>query len=227
MTKGNSLGDNNILKAYNMMLYFAGTMVMWDPSNECIHDFWTQGMIKSLPVSSQNPTFMKAAAQLRSSVADELSSHERMKEDYLALFSGKGKSFAPPYESVYLGNEQLLFGKQTSEVRAFYQSYGWVPKYRNEIPDDHLGIELLFLTLLIQKYLEFDDDACIKEMRSEIRRYISSHLLTWIPKWNEDIQKNSITLSYKGIANLVHGCLEDVYSLMGGSETGSVKYSLN
>jgi TorA maturation chaperone TorD len=126
-----------------------------------------------------------------------------------------------------MGNDQLLFGRETSEVREFYQSYGWVSKFRNEIPDDHLGIELLFLTLLIQKYLELDDEACLREMRSEIRRFISKHLLTWIPRWNDDIQKNSITLSYKGIANLIHGCLEDVFSIMDNPETEALKYSLN
>jgi TorA maturation chaperone TorD len=216
MIKADGKGDHDILKAYNMMLYFAGTMILWDPSNECIHDFWTRGIIKSLPVSSRNPKFIKASALLRNSLSDENSSHEKMKDDYLALFTGKETSLAPPYESVYMNNDRLLYGKETGEVREFYQSYGWESKFKDSLPDDHLGIELLFLTLMIEKYLEFDDEACRKEMRNEIKRFINTHLYNWVPRWNEDVQKNSITMSYKGIGTLIHACLEDLYSLMEG-----------
>ena len=213
--------DHNILKAYNMMLYFAGTMIMWDPSNECIHDFWTQGILKSLPVTSRNPRFLKAAAQLRSSLSDETSVHERMKDDYLALFTGKGTPLAPPYESVYMNNDRLLYGKQTGEVRDFYRSYGWESSFKNQLPDDHLGIELLFLTLMIEKYLDLDDDVCQSEMRNEIKRFINAHLFTWLPRWNEDIQKNSVTMSYKGIGTLIYACIEDIYQIMEGTENSS------
>ena len=60
--------QQNVLKGYNMLLYFAGTMIMFDPSQECIHDFWTQGILKSLPVTSTNPRFIKAASLLHQSV---------------------------------------------------------------------------------------------------------------------------------------------------------------
>ena len=208
--------NHNILKAYNMLLYFGGTMIMWDPSNECIHDFWTQGMIKSLPVSSHNPRFIKAASQLRSSINDEASRHDRMKDDYLSLFTGTGTPLAPPYESVYKYKHHHLQGKQHDEVRVFYRSYGWESRFKNKLPDDHLGIELLFLTLMIEKYLEMDDDVSRREMRSEIRRFINTHLLSWVPQWNDDIQKSSSTMSYKGIGTLIHACIEDLYSIMEG-----------
>lgn len=204
----------NILKGYNMMLYFAGTMIMFDPSQECINDFWSQGILKNLPVSSHNPRFIKAASQLRESVDDKNSSVKMMKEDYLTLFTGTGNPLAPPYESVYRSKEHLMFDKQTSEVREFYKSYGWESKFKGKIPDDHLGIELLFLTLMIEKYLDLDDEACNAEMRNEIRRFINQHLTTWVPEWNSHIQENAKTLSYRGIGTLILACIEDLYNIM-------------
>jgi TorA maturation chaperone TorD len=209
----------NVLKGYNMLLYFAGTMVMFDPSQECIHDFWSKGILKSLPVSSHNPRFIKAASQLHQSVDDKNSSVKMMKEDYLTLFTGTGNPLAPPYESVYRSKDHLLFDKQTSEVREFYKSYGWESKFKGSIPDDHLGIELLFLTLMIEKYLEFEDEACNSEMRNEIRRFIDQHLMSWIPEWNEHVQKHSNTLSYKGIATLILACIEDLNNILIGDKT--------
>ena len=208
----------NILKGYNMMLYFAGTMIMFDPSQECISDFWEQGILNTRPVSSQNPRFINAASQLRQSVGDQFSSVKFMKEDYLNLFTGTGNPLAPPYESVYRSKEHLMFDRQTSEVREFYMSYGWESKFKDKIPDDHLGIELLFLTLMIEKYLEFDDRVCEKEMRNEIVRFIDQHMISWVPQWNEHVQKYSGTMGYKGIATLIHACIEDLLGLLSASD---------
>jgi TorA maturation chaperone TorD len=216
MTDNKSDNQTNVLKGYNMLLFFAGTMIMFDPSEECIQDFWKQGILKSLPVSSYNPRFIKAASQLRESVDNNNSNLGIMRKDYLNLFAGTGNPLAPPYESVYRSIDHLLFDKQTSEVREFYGSYGWESKFKGKIPDDHLGIELLFLTLLIEKYLEFDDNACCSEMRSEIRRFIDLHLLSWIPEWNSHIQERAISIGYKGIGTLILACVEDLHSLLAG-----------
>lgn len=211
--------EHNILEGYNMLLYFAGTMIMFDPEQECINDFWKQGILKSLPVSSLNPRFIKAASQLHESVGDQNSNIDMMSSDYKSLFVGNSTPSAPPFESLYRSKDYLVFEKQRSEVMEFYNSYGWESRYKGKISDDHLGIELLFLTRMIEKYLVLDDEACNSEMRNEIRRYINLHLLSWVPDWNEQIQKNAITISYKGIGTLVLACIEDIYSIMGQNNT--------
>jgi putative dimethyl sulfoxide reductase chaperone len=203
-----------VIKGYNMLLYFAGTMIMFDPSHECINDFWNQGILKTLPVRSQNPRFIKAASLLRQSVDNQDTSVAKMKEDYLSLFTGAGSPLAPPYESVYRSREHLMFDKQTSEVREFYRSYGWESKFKGVIPDDHLGIELLFLTILLEKYIELEDYACEAELKNEISRFIEDHILSWVPQWNEDIIKNGRTIGYQGISTLIYACVEDILGLM-------------
>jgi putative dimethyl sulfoxide reductase chaperone len=219
MTYGKNDELNNILKGYNMLLYFAGTMIMFDPSQECIHDFWSKGILKSLPVSSPNPRFIKAASQLRESVGDQFSSLGMMKEDYHILFTRSGNPLAPPFESVYRSWDHQRLDKPVSEVKEFYKSYGWESKFKGKISDDHLGIELLFLTLMIEKYLEIDDEFCNSEMRNEIRRFIDQHLMSWIPGWNEQLQQHASTLSYKGIGTLILACAEDLYGIMGQRNT--------
>jgi TorA maturation chaperone TorD len=211
--------EHNMLKGYNMLLYFAGTMIMFDPEQECINDFWKQGILKSLPVSSQNPRFIKASSQLHESVGDQNSNIKMMSFDYKSLFIGNSTPLAPPFESVYTINDYPLNERQRSEVLEFYNSYGWESSHKGKIAEDHLGIELLFLTLMIEKYLEMDDEACNSEMKNEIRRFINSHLLSWVPEWNERIQNNANTISYKGIGTLILACIEDIYSIMGQNNT--------
>lgn len=207
--------QHNVLKGYNLLLYFAGTMLMYDPSHECINDFWKQGILKGLPVSSKNPVFIKAASQLQQSVKDNNSTIEKMASDYSHLFGIKNMPNLLPLESRYNGQNSSEKISKKEEVSDFYSSYGWKSKFENNLPVDHIGVELLFLTLLIEKYIELDDEPCRTEMRKEIRRYIRTHLLSWIPKWNEEIQIKANTLSYKGIGTLVQACIEDIYSLMG------------
>jgi len=214
MIMESGMEEHNILKAYNMLLYFAGTMLMYEPNHECIRDFWNEGILKTLPVSSNNPRFVKAASQLRNSISNDDGTFLMMKEDYISLFNGSGSSFAPPYESVYRSKDNLMFDIQTTEVRDFYRSYGWESNFKNKIPDDHLGIELLFLTLMIEKYLDLDDKVCHVEMKSEIIRFIDQHILSWVPLWNEHIQTYANTLSYKGIGTLIHACVEDMSDIL-------------
>lgn len=209
--------QNAILKGYNMLLYFAGSMIMYEPDEECVLDFWSKGILTTLPVSSSNPRFVLAASQLRSSCQDISMCITSLQEDYNKLFAGSGLTTAKPVKSIYISNYHHN-GKETEKVSDFYNSYGWKNRSRHNIPDDHLGIELLFLTLLNDKYISIDDEVSRKEMRSEIRRFIEQHILSWLPDWYDRMQEHSDTLSYKGIAALIYASCEDIYAILGKQE---------
>jgi TorA maturation chaperone TorD len=199
----------NLLKGYNMLLYFAGSMIMNEPTEECIIDLMTNGTLRKLPVSSSNPRFIRAAAFLRDSCPDKENCIEMLKDDYFRLFSSTGLLLAPAYESVYIKNGNYT-GSASEKVSEFYKSYGWKSKSSGKMAEDHLGTELLFLTRLIDKYLQLDDYLCSSEMRKEIHRFIGQHILPWIPAWNDDIQENAHTVYYKGVGTLIYACIEDI-----------------
>jgi TorA maturation chaperone TorD len=217
--------NNNMLKGYNMLFYFAGSMIMHEPSDECIVDFWEKGILKNLPVSSSNPNFVKAASQLRDSFTDKTAFAKLLHEDYLRLFARGIPTLAPAYESQYLKKVADKSGYNSSSVTEFYNSYGWQSRFKGKIADDHLGIELLFLTLLIDKYLILDDVACREEMRNEVRRFINHHILSWVPEWNQKVQIHANTLSFKGIGNLILSCAEDIFKLFDNKSTASIPSS--
>ena len=92
----------NLLKGYNMLLYFAGSMIMNEPVEECVVDFWQKGLIKALPVNSSNPRFIEAASQLRKSCTDKATCLSILQEDFRRLFSASsGLPLAPPFKSAY------------------------------------------------------------------------------------------------------------------------------
>jgi len=207
----------NILKGYNMLLYFGGSMIMYEPNEECVNDFISNGIVNTLPVNSGNPRFVEAAAQLRQSCENLTLCKQVLIDDYNRLFANSGLLLAPPFKSLYITEVQQK-GSSQENVSDFYNAYGWKFRSRYNIPDDHLGIELLFLTLLTDKYLSFDDEACKVEMKSEIRRFIVQHIFSWIPEWNRKVQEKAQTTCYKGIASLIYASCEDIYRLLDGRD---------
>lgn len=203
----------NLLKGYNLLLYFAGSMIMNEPTKECVIDFWKNGKLRNLPVHSSNPRFLKAAELLRDSCSDKTQCQDALIEDFFRLFAITGLPLAPAYGSIYIKRNTDAY-ESSEKVTEFYESYGWQFRSRTAISDDHLGIELLFLTSLIDKYMMTDDEPCRLEMRKEIRRYIMQHLLSWVPEWNEDIQEHAHTQCYKGIGTLIHASIEDLYGIL-------------
>lgn len=214
--------QHNLLKGYNMLLYFAGSMIMYEPSEECVIDFWQNGILKNLPVSSSNPNFIKAASQLRDSCLDKTICGKLLRNDYIRLFASEDFTLAPAYESSYTRSKNESKLDNLPEVSEFYKSYGWVSKFKGKISDDHLGVELLFLTLMIDRYIILDDEACRIEMKEEIKRFINLHMLSWVPEWNNMIQTHSETLCYKGIGTLIQACTEDIYSILDQNQSDSI-----
>jgi len=200
----------NLLKGYNMLLYFAGSMVMYEPTEECITDFFSGGILKNLPVTSNNPRFIKAASTLRESCTDKETCKKSLIADYHRLFSTEGLKLAVPVSSAYPGIKTDIHGRNAGD---FYNSYGWHSIPRGKVPDDHLGIELLFLTKLTDKFLQMDDEPCCCEMKKEIRRFIGDHIINWLPEWNNRMQKNAESVYYRGIANMALACVEDLYGI--------------
>lgn len=214
---------NNLLKGYNLLLYFAGSMVMNEPTEDCVIDFWINGKLRNLPVSSSNPRFINAAAMLRESCPEKDRCKNDLISDYKRLFSPEGLPLTPAFESVYLKMSSTVTNSGLP-VTDLYDIYGFGSRFRGKIPDDHLGLELLFLTHLIDKLMKLDDEPCRREMKKEIVRYIDSHILSWIPEWNKEIQANAQSLSYKAVGMLIYACAEDIRNIFQKKDL-SGKYS--
>ncbi len=201
----------NLLKGYNFLLYFAGSMIMEKPTDECLIDFWTRGTLKNLPVASSNPRYIRATAFLRSSCTDQNLCREMLAEDYSRLFEENLSPLAAPLASLYDRSNGMNIAIGVSEV---YKAYSWEPRHHKKSAD-HLGVEILFLTRLIDGYISLEDVPCRSELRKEICHFIGDFMLPWIPAWNEDIQKNAFTSSYKGIGTLIYACMEDIHQIFG------------
>jgi putative dimethyl sulfoxide reductase chaperone len=130
------------------------------------------------------------------------------KDEYNRLFIGPNTLPAPLWESVYLGREHLLFEEQTLQVRKCYQQHGLHFINENNEPEDHIVIELEFMSYLTQEVFESEDDAYTKKLIEDQIHFLSEHLGKWAPKFCEKLIKSTDSSLFQSVALLLMEYIE-------------------
>lgn len=110
---------------------------------------------------------------------------------YTKLFIGPGKLAAPPWESVYLKGEDLLFQESTLAVREAFRDFGYRATGYPHEADDHLATELGFMAALAKDAFrackESGDDSLDRLLLGQ-SRFLESHLNAWLPLYNKRLE---------------------------------------
>ncbi len=133
-----------------------------------------------------------------------------LKQDQASLFIGIDKVLAPLWESVYFNERRLVFQEETLQVREWYSRFQLQAERINREPDDHIGLELIFIAQLASRALqamEDNNEAAFNELLQAQRDFLSEHLLRWGPAWAKLVKQHAQTDFYRGIGHLVHGSL--------------------
>lgn len=173
-----------------------GSLLYNEPSAASINMLIDEDLFVELPYAADNPT--AAAGQklllewLKSSDPEDLA--DKAKSDYMKLFIGPGKVLSPPWGSVYLNSERLLFNEETLLVRQFYEKYGMMLKKKHHEPDDHIGIEFEFIAHLAQN-----------GSMDKAREFAMQYVMPWVPLWGSDVQQYAGTGYCRGLALMAMG----------------------
>jgi anaerobic sulfite reductase subunit A len=134
---------------------------------------------------------------------------EEIKADFASLFLSPDIHLSP-HESLYnypLGETPRLWGRATEEVQAFYRSAGLMIDEEVDLIPDHAGVELLFMSFLVENNLIDRQTA-----------FMGDHLMRWIPDYCDEIEKHARTTFYKELAILLREfVVSDYEELSGGS----------
>lgn len=148
--------------------------------------------------------FAPFLSELTAGHIDEIA--EKEQESYLKLFFGPGHIPAPPWESVYRTNDKALFGEPTLKLRAKLREFQLQSDEENEMPEDHIAIELEFMVFLIdsaiaalegQKQSQFN-----KSMYYQFL-LLDDHLVQWVKPFSKDILSHTTSSLYSGAAQLI------------------------
>ncbi len=141
------------------------------------------------------------------------------------LFYMIGASRTSPYESVYRTDDSTVFGPTTLAVRSFYKAYGLRFERAETEPDDHIGIEFAFVAHLLDGAalaLEEGDEEGACRLLSDVRAFLSDHLLVFAPLYLGNVQRRAKTSFYAAVAGIAQASLESLAEVLGASASEEI-----
>ncbi|MFZ2287020.1 MAG: molecular chaperone TorD family protein [Bacteroidales bacterium] len=211
--------SDELLQAYTALFLFLGGSVSMNPGESGLPHLCDAGLLRNLPVESSNIRFGQASRLLKSPCPFKQQCNHTVAQNYGNLLSGNSEAGAYPAASHWRNT-----GTTTEEhhyfLNQFYSRYGYYKTSDESLEPDHLGIELLFANLLIEKYLTEDDYEIREMIKKDLLAFINTEMLSWLPRWAEQVSVKSVTKCYTGISGLIIGGLEDVRDILSRQKLG-------
>lgn len=117
-----------------------------------------------------------------------------LKAEYTRLFEGPGKLPAPPWESVYRSEGDLLFQESTLDVRRSYREAGFKASGYPSEADDHVATELSFMAALIQDAVEAMEASDVERARAFLiaqSTFLTDHLTQWLTPFADRLNERA------------------------------------
>ncbi len=119
--------------------------------------------------------------------------------EYDRLFCGVEEMAAPPWGSAYLDKDAVLFGDTTIAYRHFLQGCGIVLNSEQNEPEDHLGLMLMVLSMLLE-HQQFE----------QAKALLEEHLLTWSGYFLSRFQLATSSPAFLALADVTELLLQEL-----------------
>jgi len=216
--EGDSMDE--IIKAFKArrdLLAFFGISLYKDPNEEVLGDLegvlQGLGTLEKLVESERYQEGLSLFRDFLQRVAKEQDKEMPLKEaatEYAKLFiipPGVSAKESPyPYESLFRGTHRMLMDEPRDEVYKAYWMAKFELKQESNEPEDHLGLELLFLARLSERIadtLEEKGQDGIEEALKDIStsiEFLKAHPLSFVDKLSELVLEQTGHSFYRGLA---------------------------
>ncbi len=197
--------NKKLFSAFSIVLTFLSRIYLEPVDAALMHYLKNEGLFSHWPLPVKAET-SKGLDKLRTFIRQWTPEQTaEMKQDYTRLFIGLEHTMAPPYASVYLGKEKIMFDTPTLEIRNLYRRYGLKSRTSHKEPDDHIGLELSFLQHLCMEAAKSDQADSTGNLVQETTSFLDGHLNKWLPDFLKSVKKHAETDFYAGIADVTEG----------------------
>ncbi|WPU20985.1 Tat proofreading chaperone DmsD [Cedecea neteri] len=136
----------------------------------------------------QTPKLTTIAPLMAAGLADQLTP---INEEFQRLFIGPYALPAPPWSSVYLDKENVLFGDSLLELRQWMRAQGFAPQTEQNEPEDHFGLMLMLAAWLADQ-----------GQQQPLDELLAWHLLPWAERYLNLFTDNAANDFYRGLGDL-------------------------
>ncbi|MGG4608416.1 Tat proofreading chaperone DmsD [Providencia sp. Me31A] len=123
----------------------------------------------------------------QTSIQDE----EPLSEAWQRLFIGPYALPAPPWGSVWLDKECIVFGDSTVELRQWMRAKGIEPATTQKEPEDHFGLMMMLAAWLAEQ-----------NRRDDLEELLAWHLLPWAEHFLSVLEERADSDFYVALAIL-------------------------
>ena len=149
-------------------------------------------------------TLKKHAARLAGVPSEQ--AVQQVNVEFARLFVGPPKPAAPPWETLNRNPEATCgFGEATFAMRTLLREAGLCVQNENHQYEDHLGIELLYLSERCRAFAQREPSF---EEETVVREFVQKHPLAWIPAFHARIRTAAPHGYFDGLVELAWGLLE-------------------
>lgn len=185
-----------MLNTYSHISLFGrilGTLFYTEPNSE-----QNQPLVALLKNGDWQADCLCLSENKRSEIQKNLqnATDEKLDESYQMLFIGPNNLPAPPWGSVYLDKESVVFGDSLLTLRAFLQQNGIDFSLSQNEPEDHIG-----LMFMLAAYLS-------EEQPTLLKPFLAEHFLPWAYRFFELFNAEPIPF-YRGLGQLAEALLKD------------------
>lgn len=201
------------------VLFFGllGKLLYTNPGEELLAPLLEQDVFSEVPFAANQTNVVRGLELLNQWIVGldgklEKGELQEIQSDYTRLFTGVLNVPVAPWESFFFNDEHLLFQEQTMDVRAWYRRYGLEAEKIYKEPDDHIGLELVFLGHLASlglNAIDNQDETALEDSIQAQKDFLRKHLLVWAPTWCNQMIEHAKTDFYRGLALLVWGAMQD------------------
>lgn len=137
-----------------------------------------------------------------------------IQEDFRRLFVDPYRLKVPPWESVYRSGKRQVFQEAALEVRRAYLAAGYTFEGMGNVPDDHIALELGFMSALCQAALAEQTEEGKRANLSHQVDFLRKHLLSWVPTFCDELKASASTDFFRGLSSLLAGFVQMDVSLL-------------
>lgn len=197
--------------SFRELLYSFFANQLLEPIQEEKKEMVTEQFWRQFPLEAANGQIMSGLEKLVNCTSkldeqDIIKSIEKVNVEYTELFIGPGVPKAPPWESFYNTRKKLFFGTTAFVMKDLLNKQGLESKHSGRQPEDHLGLELLYLTVLTEQMHNQDRQSQVNIIRDQLA-FMDEHLLSWIPNLYDDAKNNGSLGFYSGFIEMIWGIL--------------------
>ncbi|QAR34009.1 hypothetical protein EP073_11515 [Geovibrio thiophilus] len=181
-------------------------------------------VLRKLGENTSDEMYLKGVEKLIeriSSIKDENEYIEELARKFATIFLNVSPNnvipHAHPYESVYLSSNKLVMQEQRDEVIEFYAKHNIGIGKDFKEPEDHIAVELSFLSMLNEQVFNAILENEMAEVQGKLEAhkiFMEKHLMKWVHLFGNDLRKADYDGFYNAFADLTMGFIRIDYKFL-------------